>query len=112
MSGDGRIPVRLGSPEEAGPDCALLIEDGPDRPGTGSVAYFMPGPAAGHPAGCACCASRRPAAEALTRLFLAHVRDGSPLAGVIAVTRTRAGRRAVLDALNGDMLTKARFRLG
>ncbi len=112
MAGDPRIPVRFGSREEAGDGCALLIEGAPDGPGTGPIAYFVPGPAAGHPVGCACCVPRRPAAEALTRLFLTHARGGSPLEGVVAVTRTSAGRRAVLDALNGDMVTKARFRLG
>lgn len=109
MSTDSRIPVRFGSREDAGGGCSLLIEGHGLQ--TGSIAYFVPGPADGHPVGCACCTPRRPAAEALARLFLAHIRDGHPLTGLVAITRTNAGRRAVLDALNGDMLTKARFRL-
>lgn len=108
---DPRIPVRFGVTSDGGPDVALLIEgDAPARPGV-ACARFFARPAFGHRSGCACCASRGPAAEALARLFLAGVRGAAPFGSVVAVTATSAGRREVDTALSTDPLGAARFVL-
>jgi hypothetical protein len=122
-SGDGRIGVRFGAVEDAGPEDALLIEgeapaadiaprdgDAPaDRP---IVARFtLPVRVPTHPLGCLCCAPRGPVAEALGRLFLARARGESPwFRSVVAVTHSAAGADAVRAALAGDVVTTARFR--
>jgi hypothetical protein len=122
-AGDGRIGVRFGAVEDAGPEDALLIEgeapaadiaprdgDAPaDRP---IVARFtLPVRVPTHPLGCLCCAPRGPVAEALGRLFLARARGESPwFRSVVAVTHSAAGADAVRAALAGDVVTTARFR--
>jgi hypothetical protein len=110
---DSRLPVRFGTAAEAGPMTALLIEDGGAAPphGAGAVARFVV-PATAHPIGCACCAPRGPVAVALGRLFLARARgEATAFAAVVAVTSSAAGAAAVRAALEGDVVTRARFRL-
>ncbi|MBS0560894.1 MAG: hypothetical protein JSR21_12635 [Proteobacteria bacterium] len=110
---DGRIPVRFGAAADAAPDEALLIER-PDAapPGAARAAAAFVLPVGFHPAGCACCPPRGPAAAALARLFVARARGEAPMfAAVVAVTRTEAGAAAVRQALADDLLAKARFRL-
>jgi hypothetical protein len=122
-AGDGRIGVRFGAAEDAGPEDALLIEgdsppadiaprDGDAPPGRSVIARFtLPVRVPTHPLGCICCAPRGPVAEALGRLFLARARGESPwFRCVVAVTRSTAGADAVRAALAGDVVTTARFR--
>jgi hypothetical protein len=122
-AGDGRIGVRFGAAEDAGPEDALLIEgeapvagiaprdgDAPaDRP---AIARFtLPIRVPTHPPGCTCCAPRGPVAEALGRLFLARARGEVPwFRSVVAVTHSTTGAEAVRAALTGDVVTTARFR--
>lgn len=113
---DARIPVRFGRVEDAGPEDALLVEgegvpEGapapvPDR----AVAWFRPGV---HAPGCACCAPRGAAAEALTRLFLDRVRGKvPPFRAVVAAVSGAEGEAAVRAAVAGDPLVSVRFRPG
>jgi hypothetical protein len=126
---DGRIGVRFGTEEDAGPDDALLIEnvapgagEAPsdrvvppagaaptDRPALAS--FILPVRVATHPLGCACCTPRGPVAEVLGRLFLARARGELPwFRSVVAVTCSAAGADAVRAALIADVVTTARFR--
>jgi hypothetical protein len=89
---DPRIPIAFGVIPDA--DDIVLATDFPAR--------------LGHTAGCACCAPRGAAAEALTKLFLARTTGrGQPFNRVV-ITSDPA---PVLAALAGDPLVSARFRL-
>lgn len=112
---DARTPVRLLPPgagaaeraRAARPGAVVLAEAGAE--GAEPAARFAPGP---HAAACACCAGRAPAALALDRLFLERVRGTRPwFDAVLAVTATPAGAAAVRDALAGDAVVAARYRL-
>jgi hypothetical protein len=126
---DGRIGVRFGAAEDAGPEDALLIES--VAPGAGEAPgdhvvppggaartdrpplarFTLPVRIATHPLGCACCTPRSPVAEALGRLFLARARSELPwFRSVVAVTHSAAGADAVRAALIADVVTTARFR--
>src|SRR5271165_4849913 len=114
---DGRVRVRFGAADDAGPEEALLIEgtgadEGAAQTDRAAMARFvLPIRIATHPLGCACCAPRGPVAEALGRLFLARTRGEVPwFRSVVVVTRTAAGADAVRAALVGDVVTAARFR--
>ena len=91
---DARIPVVFGlapgpADIELAPDCSWN---------------------AAHPAGCACCAARAPAALALDRLFQGRVRGTIPwFDRVVAPLESESALRAVIAA---DALTAARFRVG
>ena len=108
---DARLPVRFGTPDQAGPEAALLIEGDVPAPSGVLAARFVLAQG-GHSAGCACCAPRGPAAEALRRLFLTRARGGQLFREVVAVVRGQAGEAAVRAALSDDLLASARFRLG
>ncbi|MDD2860650.1 MAG: hypothetical protein PHI71_06215 [Acidiphilium sp.] len=62
-----------------------------------------------HGIGCACCAPRGSAAEALGRLFLARARGAVPWFSRVVVVADAAGVAAVRAALAGDAVTMARF---
>lgn len=62
-----------------------------------------------HGVGCACCAPRGPAAEALGRLFLARARGVVPWFSRVVVVADEGGVAAVRAALAGDAVTMARF---
>ncbi|MBW4091979.1 MAG: hypothetical protein HIU82_12865 [Proteobacteria bacterium] len=123
---DARLQIGFGTADQAGPETALLIEGDAPAPAGVAVARFVLAPVvvapvvvapvvvaeAVHPAGCACCAPRGPAAEALGRLFLERARGGVLFREVIAVVRGPAGAAAVRAAVAGDPLVSARFRLG
>jgi hypothetical protein len=122
-AGDGRIGVRFGAVEDAGPEDALLIEGEAPAPGIAPrhgdppadrpvIARFtLPVRVPTHPPGCICCAPRGPVAEALGRLFLARARGELPwFRSVVAVTHGADGVDAVRAALTGDVVTTARFR--
>jgi hypothetical protein len=66
----------------------------------------------GHVAGCACCTLRGPAADALTTMFRARATGMAPLFRRVVVLASAAGEDAVGQALEGDVVTRARFRLG
>ena len=109
---DARIPILFAPSLAAGlTGCAVLLEGDQALPeGVAGVRFTARG--GRHGAGCACCRPRSPAAEALARLFLARARgEAAPFSAIVAVTTTPAGRAAVLEALEADVLARARFRL-
>jgi hypothetical protein len=112
---DARLHVGFGTADQAGPETALLIEGDAPAPAGVAVARFVLAPVvaaeAVHPTGCACCAPRGPAAEALGRLFLQRARGGALFRKVIAVVSGPDGAAAVRAALAEDPLVSARFRL-
>lgn len=109
---DDRLPLRFGSASDAYADDALLIEGDAPASGLSAERFEVRAILAGHAPGCACCAPRGEAARALGRLFLARGRGEIALfSGVLAVTRSPAGRAAVEAAVSGDVVASARFRL-
>lgn len=118
---DARIPlVILADPAalpaalSAGGPAALLAEasNAPIPQGLVAAESFMPAVVA-HPAACACCAGRSPAATALDRLFQGRVRGSMPwFDRVVALPSTESGRSEIAAALASDAVTAARFRAG
>lgn len=101
---DARIPVVFGSRGEAQDGDVVLagMLDGP----AGHDLVDAPG----HDVGCACCAARTPAAQALGRLFIQRAR------GEVAFFRRvlvegQTLEAAVRTALQSDPVAAARFRL-
>ncbi len=114
MDQDSRLVVRFGCAASAGAASALLVEDGDGggAPPLGVAVARFSVPATPHMIGCACCLPRGPVAVALGRLFLARARGEAALFDtVVAVTHSAAGAAAVRAALDGDVVTRARFRL-
>jgi hypothetical protein len=118
---DARIPlVILADPAglpaalAEGSPAAVLAEALPPAHGESAVAVETFAPAmAVHPAACACCAGRSPAAAALDRLFQARVRGAVPwFERVVALAGTAAGQQEIATALASDAVTAARFRAG
>jgi len=110
MSTDMRIPVAMdGQPEEGD---AILVEDGFDMPVSGYAVRFALGTGKpGHLSGCACCTLRGPAADALTTMFRARATGAAPFFSRVRVLASPAGKAALREALEADVVTKARFRL-
>jgi hypothetical protein len=105
---DTRIPVYLTSIPEQGV-AAWLVEGEAAAPGPIAERFTVN---AAHPIGCACCAPRSAAAQALGRLFLRRARgEVAWFDCVQAVTHTPSGRAAVLACLTEDVLAQARFRV-
>ncbi len=114
---DARIPLTLlpdvGALEAAliaGRPAAVLAEGMPPV-GTAALAMESFLPDSPHVAGCACCAGRSGAAQALDRLFQGRVRGRSGwFERVLVVPGSAAGREEVARALAEDPLTVSRFR--
>lgn len=115
---DARIPVTLLSDAAAlpgalvtGRPAALLAEGAAPHPADPRVSEtFAPDPTQ-HPAACACCAGRSPAAQALDRLFQDRVRGRIAwFDRVLVLAITAEGRAELAQALAQDPLTTARFR--
>lgn len=98
MGSDGRIPVVVGTAEQARPgDRVLLLAPGVARPG--------------HAAGCPCCRPRDAVATALGRLFLERARDPtSAFSRVLLVAPDPHTEAAVAGAIENDVLARARYR--
>jgi hypothetical protein len=108
---DMRIPISLGG--KPAPGDAYLVEDGADMPETGYAVRFAIGAGKpGHISGCACCTLRGPAADALTALFRARATGAAPFFTRVLVLASPEGEAAVRAALDQDVVTQARFRLG
>jgi hypothetical protein len=109
---DTRLPVVFGPLEAAGPEDAILFEDG--APGCAvsparASAKFAPG--LQHAVGCACCGARREAGRALGGLLHARARGQVGFfRRVIAVVHTAGGRAEIEAALRGDPLVSACFK--
>ena len=117
---DARIPLTfvaqaaLADALAEGKPAAVLTEaPAPARPaGAAALEGFEAGGPV-HAAACACCTGRPPVSLALDRLFQARVRGQCAwFARVIAATDSAEARAAIEAALEGDALTRARFRLG
>jgi hypothetical protein len=92
-----------------GPADAALVEDGFDMPDSGYAVHFALG-LPGHPLACACCTRRGPAADALGRMFRERATGVAPFFGRVVVLASPEGEAAVREALEGDVVTKARYR--
>ncbi len=104
---DDRIPLRFAAAAEAAPGEALLLDRGGADQAGHAVARFSPGPT--HALFCACCRGRDPAAAALAALFQARARGEVPwFTTVVADVRNP---EAVAQALRGDLVVSARFRV-
>jgi len=106
---DARVPVRFGviDPEEA-----ALVADGLPDPPACAVRHFAPeGKAPGHAPGCACCAPRLAAAEALRRLFLARAKGEVAFFRSVSVFAPPAAETTLRTALQTDPMLAAWFRL-
>lgn len=102
-----RIPVSFGG--AVAPDDAVLIEgDAPAPPAAWVERFHLPANPL-HGVGCACCAPRGPAAEALSRLFLARARGASRFFPRLVVIASERGIEAVRVALVADPVTAAHF---
>lgn len=105
---DERISVHFGPAE---PGEAVVVEGEAPAPGRPAARFRLAPGLSGHPRGCACCVSRTPVAEALSRLFLARARGEVPWFRSVAVIATPAGEAAVRAALAEDQVSAGRFRL-
>lgn len=94
---DGRVPVAFGASLDAQEDDAVLA-DGLEG-------------AARHEAGCACCAARTPAAQALGRLFMQRARGEVAFFRRVLIDSDAGTEAAVRAALRSDPVVAARFRL-
>jgi hypothetical protein len=106
---DMRIPILFGIPPQS--DDAVLVEEGQAVPQAGYALRFSRPAMPGHPPGCACCTARSPAAEALGRLFRARATGAAPFFKRVVVLASPAGEMAVREALAGDVMSAARYRL-
>jgi hypothetical protein len=103
---DARVPVRFGVIDA---EAAALVADGLPDPPACAVGHFAP-EAAGHAPGCACCAPRLAAAEALRRLFLARAKGEVAFFRSVSVFAPPAAEAAIRGALRDDPLLAAWFR--
>jgi hypothetical protein len=101
------IEIVFGGPVTAAD--AVLIEGDGAAPPAAAVARFVVRAKPLHGVGCACCAPRGPASEALSRLFLARARGEVALFSRVVVLAGDEGMALVRAALAGDAVTRARF---
>jgi hypothetical protein len=105
---DMRIPLVMGEKPE--PSDAILVEDGLDMPQTGYAVQFSAG-RPGHGLSCFCCTPRGPVANALGRMFRERATGSAPFFKRVVVLASPAGENAVREALTGDVVTAARYRI-
>jgi len=104
---DTRIQIVMGG--EPGPADAVLVEDGCDMPAAGYAVRFALG-LPGHALGCACCTLRGPAADALGRMFRERATGVAPFFSRVVVLASPEGEHVVREAVENDVLVKARYR--
>jgi len=105
---DARVPVRFGVID---PEAVALVADGLPDPPARAVWRFTPERASlGHVPGCACCAPRGAAAEALRRLFLARARGEVAFFSSVSVFAAPATEALIRDLLRDDPMVAAWFR--
>lgn len=105
---DMRIPVVFGGTPEAGD--AVLIEGDAPAPAEFHVIRFRLPAGQAHPIGCACCAPRGPAADALSRAFLDRATGKVPFFKRVVVIAGADGAEAVAAAIAEDAVASARYR--
>jgi hypothetical protein len=106
---DMQIPILFGIQPRS--DDAVLAEDGQAVSHAGYTLRFSRPATSGHPLGCTCCTRRSPAAEALGRLFRVRATGMAPFFKRVVVLASPAGEAAVREAVAGDVMTAARYRL-
>jgi hypothetical protein len=94
----------------AEPGDAFLVE-GPFEAPKGAYTQRFALPKSGHLIGCACCAPRGPASQALAAMFRARATGAAPFFKSVTILASPAGEDAVRAAVAGDVLTAARYRL-
>ena len=109
---DARVEVVCGPVAAWRPGDALLVEGEQPVPPGAPVARLQLPARPPHPAGCACCVPRSPAADALSRLFLARARGEMPFFRRVLVVGSAVAEAAVRQALAQDPVLLARFRDG
>jgi hypothetical protein len=92
----------------AAPVALVSLAPPPPLPGWAVAAVSFAAGATAHPSGCACCAGRSPAAQALDRLFQARARGACAWFDRVVVSPEAADE--VRAALAADALSAARFR--
>ncbi len=101
---DARIPVFFATEPVEADGVAWLVED--------AAVAAWDSREAGHIAGCACCVTRSPVAEALGRLFRARAVGEVPFFTRLGVVpASAAGEVAVRQALETDGLASACYRV-
>lgn len=105
---DPRIPIRFA--DTPGEEDAFLVQTGLPHPATGYVVTFETN-ANRHAFGCACCNGQSPAATALTKAFRARATGTAPFFRILAVIADEEGEAAIMEALERDITTAARYRL-
>jgi hypothetical protein len=100
-SDDARLPVAFGV--AARPGDVLLAGPGAVAPAGVPMTRYAPGR---HRIGCHCCGGRSPAAEALSRLFLAQARGELTFRRVVVL----GDPAEVQEALASDRMVAARYR--
>ena len=101
---DARIPVFFATEPNEVEGVAWLVED--------SAVAAWDSRAGGHVAGCTCCVSRSPVAEALGRLFRARAVGEVPFFTRLGVVPSgAAGEASVRQALETDGLASACYRV-
>jgi hypothetical protein len=106
-----RIPVLFGAPD-AEPGDAVLVEGSAEPVPSGYAESFnLPEAQFGHGIACNCCTPRGPATDALARLFRARATGCAPFFKRVIVRASAAGEKALRDAIAGDVVTAARYRL-
>ena len=123
IASDMRIPVLFGAQHAAAGHAyldayldadldAYLIEGDAGLDISGYAERFaLPAAKFGHLQGCNCCTPRGPAADALSRMFRSRATGAVPFFKRVIVLASPAGEAAVRDAITGDVVTAARFRL-
>ena len=104
-----RIPILFAIPTRS--DDAVLVEEGQTMPLQGYALRFSAPATPGHPLGCTCCVVRSPVSDALGRLFRARATGTAPFFKRVVVLASPAGEAAVREALAGDVMAAARYRL-
>ncbi len=101
---DARIPVFFAKAPDAAEGVAWLVED--------PMVAAWDSREAGHVAGCTCCVTRSPVAEALGRLFRARaVGEVSFFTRLGVVPASAAGEASLRQALETDGLASACYRI-
>jgi hypothetical protein len=101
---DARIPVFFAATFDEAEGVAWLVED--------AALAAWDSREAGHMAGCTCCVSRSPVAEALGRLFRARAVGEVPFFTRLGVVPAGpASEASIRQALETDGLASACFRL-
>jgi len=110
---DARLPVRFGTLADAREGDAVLLPPGTLAPPGLPAAWLQAGldGQPGHATGCACCAPRNAAAQALGLLFLQRGRGEVAAFRTVLAAVGAGDAELVRAALGSDPLVSGRFRM-